>query len=199
MANLLLAELRRTTAPLHSAIEALPGMGVLTSPTVTRSDYLAYLRGMARACGALEPPLLALLGQELADLPDLRPAYRSRLPALVADCLAEGVEPPPPAVSQFAPTGLSEAMGGLYVLEGATLGGRVIARHLRRHLPGGLRAAAFLDFHGDAGPAAWRSFTAVLERLADQGRISQAPVIAGACTVFQEFYRILAGSSAFAD
>jgi heme oxygenase len=192
MANTLIAELRRATATLHSAVEALPGMGVLTSPTVTRADYLAYLRGMARACGALEPPLLAVLDRELADLQDLRPAYRPRLPALVADCLAEGVEPPAPAASQLVLPGLSEAMGGLYVLEGATLGGRVIARHLRRHLPDGLGTAAFLDFHGDAGPAAWRSFTAALERLEERGLITRVPVIAGARTMFQEFHRILA-------
>jgi heme oxygenase len=53
--------------------------------------------------------------------------------------------------------------GCLYVYEGASLGGQVISRHLRRSL-GGTRALAF--YHCDAGTRErqWKAFCASLER-----------------------------------
>jgi heme oxygenase len=116
---------------------------------------------------------------------------RPKLPALIADCRAEGVGPPAGGIGPHHPLGLSECLGGLYVLEGATLGGRVIARHLRRHLPGGLDSARFLDFHGDMASAAWKAFTGALDRLADTGAILPERGLEGARRVFAEVHRIL--------
>ncbi len=91
---------------------------------------------------------------------------------------------------------LSTAIGGLYCLEGATLGGRVIARHLRRHLGDPLPAEAFLDFHGDSASAAWKRFGRALDELAATDLLTRKRVIDGACTVFRAVYnRLAAGYS----
>lgn len=187
----LTARLRRATAAQHRAVEHLGTMRALTSASVTRADYRTYLSRMALVYASLEPPVFAALdssaGAHMRDFALLRP----KLPALIADCRAEGLDPPAAGVGLDHPLGLSETLGGLYVLEGATLGGRVIARHLRRHLPGGLDSARFLDFHGDSASAAWKGFVAALDGLARSGAISAEHSIEGARLVFGTVHRLL--------
>jgi magnesium chelatase accessory protein len=185
-----LAALRAATAPTHAAVERLPIMARLTSPAVTAADYCRYLRAMARVYGSLEPPLYAAVGAGLSlarvDALGLRP----KLPALHADLAALGLEPPAPEPGS-APAELNLALGGLYVLEGATLGGRVIARHLRRRLGEPLIGGTFLDFHGDQSAAAWRRFGRALEALEADGSLSPDQAVLGACTVFAQVWRML--------
>jgi heme oxygenase len=144
---------------------------------------------MARVYMALEPPLLAALQSGLAGYPGLGPEVRPKLPALLADLADLGCPGPraPPARPVPVPPDLGAAAGGAYVLEGATLGGRVIARHLRRRLGGGpqdpLARAGFLDFHGDPA-AAWMGFAADLDRLVELGAIDPESAIAGARAAF---------------
>jgi heme oxygenase len=57
-----------------------------------------------------------------------------------------------------------QALGGLYVTEGATLGGQIISRHLEQTL--GLsarRGAAFFSCYGLQVGAMWRAFCAILQ------------------------------------
>jgi heme oxygenase len=175
-------------------------MAALMAPTVTWEDYRRYLEWMAQVYGTLEPPLLASLDGALIAQPDLRPAVRPKLPALLRDLAALGI-PAPRIAARPDPGGLSETLGGLYVLEGATLGSRVIARHLRRHLQGAagdpLGSAAFIGLHDDAqGPSvslAWRQFGDSLDALAERDLIARDRVVAGARAAFAWVYRILAG------
>lgn len=185
--------LKEATAAQHRAVESLPAMASLTSNRVTRDDYRAYLSRIARVYASLEPPLIAALKTALAAHGVAGPEVRPKLPALLADCADEGLAAPQPAPFEL-PASVSAAAGGLYVLEGATLGGRVIARHLRRHLPGGLPATHFLDFHGDAASAAWQAFSAGLDDLAARGLIAPEEAVDGACLVFGDVRRILAGA-----
>ena len=168
----LTARLRRATAAQHRAVEDLGTMRALTSASVTRADYRAYLSRMALVYASLEPPLFAALDSSAgAQTRDLRPApAQAARPARRLSRRGPGSATS--GVGLDHPLGLSESLGGLYVLEGATLGGRVIARHLRRHLPGGLDSARFLDFHGDSASAAWKGFVAALDGLARSGAIS---------------------------
>lgn len=166
-------------------------MRALTSQSVTRDDYRRYLSRMIRVYAALEAPLLAALAGGSDTEPEALPRVRPKLPALLADCDAEGLDPPGAEVWTTGPIGLSESLGGLYVLEGATLGGRVIARQLRRRLSGGLDPAQFLDFHGDMASAAWKGFTGSLDRLAESGVIQPERCVDGARMVFEKVHRIL--------
>lgn len=201
----LIVALRHATAERHAAVERLPLMTALMAPTVTWGDYRLYLERMAQVYGTLEPPLLASLDEALADRPDLRPAVRPKLPALLADLAALGLSPPSLTIRR-GPGHLSEVLGGLYVLEGATLGSRVIARHLRRHLGNDgagddpLGSAAFMGLHDDnQGPSAsraWRQFGNGLDALAEQGLIAPDRVMEGARAVFERVHQILAGPPA---
>jgi heme oxygenase len=184
--------LRRATAETHQAVERLPLMTRLTSPTVAREDYLDYLHALAEVYAALEGRLLDALDEEIRNDLGIRP----KLPAILAD-LAEQDQPHVPhASAQVPPSDAAAALGGLYVLEGATLGGRVIAKHLRRCLGPALGSATFLDFHGEHSSAAWKRFASILDSLPAHGRMDPAQVISGARATFTVVHRMLEGADA---
>ena len=74
--------------------------------------------------------------------------------------------------------------GLTYVLEGATLGGRVISRHIERVL--GLDAAhgaRFFHGYGEQTGAMWKAFRAALSAFADQPT-QEDQVVASAIATF---------------
>ncbi|WP_347330619.1 biliverdin-producing heme oxygenase [Marinimicrobium locisalis] len=129
--------LRAATQVEHKALEAQPLMRRLLSPELTLAEYGQIVQAQ-RAFYRFQEPLLWPHERELRDcLPEVGYHYHSRLPSLERDCrqlaLAEdGVESEP--VSAFRPKSSEEALGVLYVLEGASQGGRVIARRLSQVL-----------------------------------------------------------------
>ena len=79
-------------------------------------------------------------------------------------------------------------LGALYVLEGSTLGGRVISRHLEKHfgwLSG--RGYSFFLGHGTATGERWREVVKTLE--ANSGANSQ--IVSGARQTFHQMNRCL--------
>ncbi|HSO81351.1 biliverdin-producing heme oxygenase [Thiocapsa sp.] len=184
--------LRHATAETHEAVERLPLMARLTSPSVTREDYLDYLHALAGVYAALEGSLLDALDEETRNDLGIRP----KLPAILEDLAEQGQPHIPRTSTQLAPAGSGTALGGLYVLEGATLGGRVIAKHLRRCLGPALGSAGFLDFHGEHSSAAWKRFASILDSLPAHGRMDPAEVVSGACTTFAVVHRMLEGAGA---
>jgi heme oxygenase len=172
--------LKQATLATHRAVERLPIMVRLMSPQVAPRDYLDYLLAMAEVYATLETPLLEALGperrQELGIVP--------RLPAILQDLARLGVDDQASRSVGPRPFGTSAAVGGIYVLEGSTLGGRVIARHLRRCLGAGLGSTSFLDFHGERASEVWKGFTSGLDRLTAPGRLDADEAVAGAVTAF---------------
>jgi heme oxygenase len=75
-------------------------------------------------------------------------------------------------------------LGWLYVLEGATLGGAVIARHVRR---AGTVPAAALSFHtlyGRSLGARWREYHAAVAAWVGEDARRADAVVAGALATF---------------
>ncbi len=128
-------------------------------------DYLAHVRKMWGFCASMES------GIEPGALRDALPDYESRrkLPLLTRDLLALGT--PAADLSQLSrcmtlpPCSETAAVFGcLYVLEGASLGGRTLLPLVERNL--GLTestGAAFLASYGTEVDAMWRSFGMALE------------------------------------
>ncbi|MBK1653503.1 biliverdin-producing heme oxygenase [Allochromatium vinosum] len=186
--------LRRATAGIHAEIEHLPLMSRLTSETVTLDDYRYYLRAILAIHAPLEQTLYARLDASVNERLGVRP----KLPALLNDLDEQGLKynmaalTVTPAIA--LPNDLSATIGGLYVLEGATLGGRTIARHLRRLIGEPLGSTRFLDFHGQQTSASWKAFTGALNTLAAQHTLVPDRVIAGALAVFDHVYKRLESS-----
>jgi heme oxygenase len=78
-------------------------------------------------------------------------------------------------------------VGCLYVLEGATLGGQVIARRLQETLKiGPENGASFFHGYGRDAGHLWKSFRAALAAYASD-RWRQEQIIAGARDTFTHF------------
>lgn len=153
------AHLRAHTAQAHAALDArfADGFG-------DRARYAVYLLGMHRLVAAFEA----------AGPPQAEP----RLPPLSADLEALGLGPLPPATIAFA--GDAERLGGQYVIDGSTLGARVLLRQVQAAglAPGARR---FLTQHTQA-PARWRGTLAQLASCPD----AALPALgAGAARMFE--------------
>ena len=172
--------LQRETLDLHREVEAL--MPVM-SETLTRRGYLEVLRRLQAVVAPLEAHFDALpLPDELA-WPERRKAH---LLALDLAVMGEGPSNQQAPLSVPELTTLAQAFGALYVLEGATLGGQLISRHLRRTLglsPG--QGSAYFSGYGPQTGPRWRSFGEVLE--ASVPAEDAAEFVAGARRTFEAF------------
>jgi heme oxygenase len=107
---------------------------------------------------------------------------------LIRDLLAIGAtrqqvaNVPDAAVPEFA--GPAGALGCCYVIEGATLGGQLIARHLKTVLQlDPANGAALFNGYGRATGAMWRSFCSVLNAEV-RNPLSHRTAAAAACATF---------------
>ena len=141
---------RRATRQAHARLEdRLDAVGQLADPK--------RRPGLIGRYAALYLPADAALSPHLGDVEGLAFASRSRARFLAAFA---GTAPLPPFPR---PRSRAEALGLLYVLEGSSLGGRMVLRALADR---GVEepALAFLDPYGAATGALWRGFLTVLER-----------------------------------
>jgi len=135
----------------------------LTDPAMTRDRYAEVLALFHGFWAGWEPRVAT----ELRDDAFLAP--RRRLHLLREDLRALGIEPaalpdcPPPELH-----GRGEAMGSLYVMEGSTLGGRVILKGLGRLGLGEGGGTRYFAGHGEATGAMWRGFLARLDAEPDR-------------------------------
>lgn len=154
--SLLLERLRQETRPQHEALERTLD---LLSPALDMARYHTILRQFHRFWCGWQPLAHGLLAGE----PDLL-AGRDRTPLLAADLAHFGLAPLPAAGPLPVQSDADTALGSLYVLEGSTLGGQVISRHLEARL--GLRDGAGYAYFQGYGRQNGPMWAAMRERLA---------------------------------
>lgn len=163
--------LRDTTHAQHQRLEA--GLDILrriSSPS-GRRELVERFHGLhAEAEAALAPWLTRLDGLEFE--------ARRRTPSLARDLARLGGVAAPPAADPIRVAGVAEALGVMYVLEGSSLGGRVIRRHVEA-AGGDMTGLSFLDPYGEAVGERWRAFLSVLAAEPDADG-----VVTGAVTGF---------------
>ncbi|MGZ4540751.1 MAG: biliverdin-producing heme oxygenase [Blastococcus sp.] len=178
--NDVLHDLRTTTAREHAAVEATLD---LLSPGLGRRRLADVLRLMHGFWLAAEAGLDDWAARFPSDAAAVTWPRRRRSELFAADrTLLDDAAPPAVPTLPTVP-GTDEALGRLYVLEGSTLGGVVIDRHLAT-LPAlsGVRLRAFSPYGAETG-AMWHAFrTATRDQVAAGGHA--ATVIASARTTF---------------
>ncbi len=158
--------LRVATREAHAGLEENPCMRRLMASDVTLDDYAHVLRIFAAWHGPVEGLL--------SDLHQIDPdAGRRQCKALWLDAdltaLAGQTTAVPPSLTIGAVTGLvrpedvPSMLGMAYVVEGATLGGELIARHLSRSF-GCQVPMRFFTAYGDQRSAMWQGFQLLLEK-----------------------------------
>lgn len=175
MSTTVLERLRDATRELHEALEARLDI-------LTRMESLEGRRGLAERFHALHAGVEAAVAPKLQPLPGLNFEQRRRTKVLAADLDALGATRMAPArIDPVAST--SEALGFLYVLEGSSLGGKVIRKQaMAKGLD--LRGLSFLNPYGEQTGAYWKGFLAVLEREcpahdADRGEAAARAAVTG--------------------
>jgi heme oxygenase (biliverdin-IX-beta and delta-forming) len=158
------AHLREQTMLVHRRVEEQLD---LLEPSLTLERY----RRVIRAFYGFYAPVEA----ELAQLASARPAPPFPLPArsllLARDLLALGASPAevislPHCQERPLLSSTERRAGCLYVLEGASLGGQVIARAIARNLGlGSDHGASFFVGDGDGTAARWKRVLAWLEEV----------------------------------
>jgi heme oxygenase len=178
------ARLRTQTAPLHDQAATILGLPGAIRTLDHYRDWLDRFLG-----------LYAPLEQSLAAFGEWH-EHGFALPSpthsfcLGADLAALGTDKPgishaPPAALPHLPT-FAHALGALYVLEGSTLGGRVILRDVERRLgPQITGATRFFDGRGMAAGPAWQRFRAALDAFGHNWPRLCADVVTGAQRAFR--------------
>ncbi len=175
--------LRDATHEVHTRLHGLPAFAALLEGSLTLPAYRSLL---SRLYGFHRPLELALL--DAARKPGLRMdvprrAHRladdlGHLASLDGERAALSLAPCP----QLDTTG--HMLGALYVREGSTLGGKVLARGLVRLLGEGTAGRSFLLGSPRDGEH-WRACCAALERGAEAGHLDD--MIASARATFAAF------------
>lgn len=173
--------LRYATAHHHARIERVLNIETIVCPA-------EYRQLLARMLAFYRPMELALARIAWSAL-ELNPAERRKTPLLIRDLLAIGATRqevaavPDAAIPDF--DGHVGALGCCYVLEGATLGGQLIARHVKSVLKlDSANGATFFNGYGRATGAMWGSFCAVLNARVQDLASCRAAATA-ACATFE--------------
>lgn len=180
--------LRDATRREHDRVDGSPVMRELMAGRLPEGDYEQMLRALHRLFGDVERQHAVFLHHA-----SMRGwAYASREKLLALDL---GIAPDATgrqdaeAPHHAAPTtATAQGWGALYVIEGSTLGARLITAQLRRGFPDGVALRYFS--HGADEPGHWPRFLRVLEHeLADPA--THADALAGARATFAAFSRTL--------
>lgn len=154
-------------------------------------DVGTYRRILARLYG-YHAPLEVRLEAPAAHFPEsLDWETRRKCPHLSADLAALGMDAGelarlPRCEVLPALTNPARVLGCLYVLEGASLGGQVICRHLAELAPAIARNRRFFRGYGERTGAMWQAFRRLLVEGASRPADQEA-VIAAARDTFQTF------------
>lgn len=148
-----LENLRTETYHLHEKVERSDCFSALTRPTLTVRSYIQALMRLGRLLQQYEPALLKHFPVESSGY-----QYQPRLPLIVDDLKKLDVR----LGQQTKKSELSfhEAIGVSYVIEGSTMGGKVIYKHLQRvNAIANVGAVSYFNFYKEA---TWASFVAWL-------------------------------------
>lgn len=146
--GLALNRLRAATASLHHDLESrFDAVKELTNSLQRAQVITRYERFYGQSYTALRPLLVNIEGLD----------FEQRGRMWMHTRVGTVAEEFPSLKNKY------EALGVLYVIEGSTLGGRIILRELLKH---GVSdpALAFLDPYGTAAGTLWRGLIAVIER-----------------------------------
>lgn len=175
-----MAKLKEATKDQHDALES--SVAVMDQ-MFSRTDYVELLQKFYGFYSQIEPRLtqfdLSRFGIKVRD--------RMKTEKLASDLRSLGAEPSDDHEFMSAPSIDSEAaaFGAMYVLEGATLGGQVITRHLRQHLALDVDSGgAFFNSYGERVGPMWKAFCAAATEFSEMnnGKADEAMIDAAKAT-----------------
>lgn len=175
--------LKTGTADLHDSIEKGARMSRLLDPELTRAEYVAFLRSMLTAYEHIENRLMEIprLQEVVSDL-----SRRNKVASLKQDLAAMDEADTAAAGAAHLPIqNLSEAMGVLYVIEGSSLGGQIIAKRLAQLDFVDEKNLNFFHHYGSELGKYWQRFVQQMEFSYQRNLIQRDAVLTGARNTFK--------------
>ncbi len=172
----MMARLKSGTQDQHRAIERLVP---LMASDLTSATYVGYLRRMLGYVQPIEAALRSVLGLSgvISDLD-----ARAKSGWLQDDLGGAHVST---CTDLPSLTSVSAALGCMYVLEGSTLGGQILARHVAGRVDGA-NVSYLRSYGAEVGPM-WKRFGLAVEAYAGDG----ATMVAAAQDTFRTLGRWL--------
>ncbi len=157
-ADIFMHELRTATDPMHKALEDNKISKKLMSPEITLTDYAFYLNCMGEVIKAFDEKVLPAVSTVITDA-DKRKKHQD-IQADLAFLYANGAEKK--QVNSFnsfnGNPSLAYALGYAYVIEGSTLGGRVILKQVAPALKLEENGTRFFAGYGAETGSFWKNF-----------------------------------------
>jgi heme oxygenase len=150
---MLTEELKESTEEAHTASEKK--MIVALKKIENKEDYVHLLNWLYGFYAPIERLIRRQLTEE--NFPDI--VRRSRAEYILWDIRESGIPAPDPDVCDQLPVidSFHTALGSMYVLEGSTLGGRIIAGMISRCLDS-LKSLSFFNGYGAETSYMWATF-----------------------------------------
>ncbi len=188
--------LRAATGPMHQRLENTPLSRALMQDNLTLATYINYLVHMREVIAWSEQHVFPMVGEVLTDVESRRKL------ALIDDDIAvlsgTGEVARPGAFEGFSGATKSEAraLGHMYVMEGSTLGGRMILQHVKKVLAlndntGGVRF--FTGYGTETGPR-WKAFLTAMGQQATNATDAD-DMISGATDAFEQIEHYFSGNT----
>ncbi|WP_342087817.1 biliverdin-producing heme oxygenase [Dyadobacter sp. OTU695] len=165
--ELFFKRLRQETAESHQKLENNPLSEAILAPSVSVKDYQSYLAALFGVTIACEDQVFPAISHIITDL---SARYKSRL--IIDDLLATGLteaEIDALPIHRFEFSSVAEALGIMYVLEGSTLGGRILYKHIHEvHGFTPESGASYFWGYGAQTGNLWKSFISSLTQFVDE-------------------------------
>lgn len=176
--------LRASTADCHKQLELNNLSLALLSNNVNETIYCSYLIQLYRFVKGFEQYVYPELGQPFLNINDRKKAH-----FIEEDLKALGIAIDKHTLIEeefFRDTypDLYSAAGALYVLEGSTLGGQIIVKHLQKVMPSSFVNTAYFSGYQQRTGSMWKEFLQQLTALPQSTQQEQL-IITGAITTFK--------------
>lgn len=176
-----LERLRSVTAPSHEHLESLPVSVSIMKPEVTKAEYALYLDLMHDVVKDTETNVFPIIADIVPDIDERRKTAQLESDLALLGHAKTGFSTPITGGKTITP---AFAMGIMYVVEGSSLGGRVILKNIKTAL--GFDEAEGAQYFGGYGPVTgshWKSFLDVLVNFENTNN-NEDEIIAGANYAF---------------
>lgn len=187
---MILEKIRHETKEIHAALESTPLLSIFSGGIITVEKYLVILGKFHSFIAPIET--------KIADYPVLKKYLndfdeRRKASWLESDLVSFSQKPLQFEKCETIPsiTSGSHAFGALYVLEGSTLGGKLISKQLNDQL--GIdkdNGARFFNAYGSDTGVRWKVFKNALETFAENDG-KETEIIQGALSTFKGLHNWL--------
>lgn len=150
--------LKEQTKQQHDDTEAKLQSQKIFDKSYTLDDYKKLLIHNYKLISRYEPQIQ----EQLKGYPELKLDLRSKVDALKIDLNNLNIETQPEALTQNLENE-AEAFGALYVMEGSTLGGNVIAKQLKRNPEFENIEFNYFGVYGENTGPFWQEFKSIID------------------------------------